>query len=339
MICNMEEIKKLVDATLVVKSVSEDDNSLCEVLNSLDKNFVRNYYKFESDGPVVMLRKDICKEILLNDIDTDTLKSIIESHREKNPTAFKSWKTNFSLLHTLILNKFKEELEYLPKLAEDISKELGDVNFSCWDFRGGRNQGQKNLSIAFYNQRHKNHSIGKQLFLDFTDGQIKYGIYKHGEGYLVEPEFCSVDDFSKVLEFFLMNLDIIKNDITFEELKEDKTDFTFLSAAMRVLKDNKNKPMSTKEIWDEIEERGLYKSDGKTPIASLSTILGAHSKNSNNKSKSDKIHLEVVGDKPVRYRLIRYVSDIIRESLIEDGFITKDQLIEIFKSLNLDPKI
>jgi len=336
----LENIKKLCDATLVIKRCIEDDSYLCEVLNSLDKNFIREYYKRNDNGPVVMLRKEICKEILLEDITVEKMMEIITNHKSSNSNAFKSWSSNFSILHTLIINKFKEELNYLPILADDISKEIKDVNYSFWDFKGGRNQGQEHLSIVLYNDNFKSHSIGKQMFINFRNGELEYGLYKHGDGYLTDPIKCGWEEFYVVLDYLRSNLHVIKDDIIDSKenivIESSEAEHTFLSAAIQVLKDNKNNPMTSKEIWEEIQSKDLYKSSGKTPHATLNAILGEHSVNSGHKIKSNKSYFQSTKDKPTRYKLIRYVSDIVRDSLTEDGFITKKDLIEILRKNNIN---
>jgi len=62
----------------------------------------------------------------------------------------------------------------------------------------------------------------------------------------------------------------------------------FIEAAILILKQNDNKPLSSKEIWNKISEQNLVESGGKTPWASLNTILLCSSVD----SPIDKIQLE-----------------------------------------------
>jgi hypothetical protein len=59
-----------------------------------------------------------------------------------------------------------------------------------------------------------------------------------------------------------------------------------VDAAIEVLRRNNNDPLSSKEIWERIEKDGLARSDGKTPEATISTMLGVRSKNSSYSTKS-----------------------------------------------------
>ena len=80
----------------------------------------------------------------------------------------------------------------------------------------------------------------------------------------------------------------------------------FTKAAIRILKDNTNSPLSAKEIWAQIEKRGIIESKGKTPWATLNTILSRKSKNNNFKKDDGNYLFEIVSDKPRKYQLIDY---------------------------------
>jgi hypothetical protein len=95
---------------------------------------------------------------------------------------------------------------------------------------------------------------------------------------------------------------------------------TFLEASKIVLENNLNDPMTASEIWDVIIEMGLITEYGKTPKLSLNTIL----------HRSDLF--TTIVDKPAdKFIYKRYVSKNVKESLIENGFITEERLYEILK--------
>lgn len=95
---------------------------------------------------------------------------------------------------------------------------------------------------------------------------------------------------------------------------------TFLEASRIVLENNLNNPMTASEIWDVIIEMELITEHGKTPKLSLNTIL----------HRSD-LFITIV-DKPAdKFIYKRYVSKNVKESLIENGFITEERLLEILK--------
>jgi hypothetical protein len=116
---------------------------------------------------------------------------------------------------------------------------------------------------------------------------------------------------------------------------KQKSNYTLVSAAVKVLKDFKNNPMSAKEVWDEIEKQNLYQSHSKTSVASLSTIMSGSSVNSKNSNKSSKMYFESIGSNPIKYKLINYVPDRIKDSLIDEGFITITKLKEILEKNNI----
>lgn len=335
-----EEIYKVCQATSDIQKCIDDDIYLCEILNSIDKNFLRDYYKSDRNGPVVNLRKEICREILLDDITPDKLNEIIFKHKSENKSAFKSWNTNFSILHTILIDKYKEIDDIIQSIVNDFQNIIENSNYIIWDFKGGRNQGQSNYCFALYNSTQKNQSISLQLFIDFSDGKIKYGIHKYStQEYPFGVFYCEYIDFEKVYSYVNENKSIIINDISEFKSEKNLSDFTFLTASIKVLKDFENNSMSAKEIWSEIEKTGIYKTDGKTPAASLNTIMSGASINSNNSNKSKKMYFECVGDKPIKYRLINYMPKRVKETMLEEGFITIQQLKEILDKNNIKIEI
>jgi len=95
---------------------------------------------------------------------------------------------------------------------------------------------------------------------------------------------------------------------------------TFLEASKIILEDNLNNPMTASEIWDKIIEKGLIYNFGKTPKLSLNTIL----------HRSDLFL--TIKDKPAdKFIYKRYVSKNVKDSLIENGFITEDKLLKILE--------
>lgn len=74
---------------------------------------------------------------------------------------------------------------------------------------------------------------------------------------------------------------------------------TFIEAAIKILSDNGNQPLSAKEIWDRISERNLVKTNGKTPWASLNTIMIYRSQSKYNKD----LYFDVVSNKPMKFIL------------------------------------
>ena len=95
---------------------------------------------------------------------------------------------------------------------------------------------------------------------------------------------------------------------------------TFKEAAIEILKKS-DTPMSASEIWDEIVKLDLIKSNGKTPSATLNSIILYNSNSPFN--KKGEIIFEIISKNPMRYKLI----DDTKEDLSEDNIIeqTKDE--------------
>lgn len=71
----------------------------------------------------------------------------------------------------------------------------------------------------------------------------------------------------------------------------------FTEAAIQVLSENGNQPMTSRQIWNEISNKGLVKTKGKTPWASLATILIYHSKPEYKKT----IYFDIVSNSPQKF--------------------------------------
>lgn len=100
---------------------------------------------------------------------------------------------------------------------------------------------------------------------------------------------------------------------------------TFLEAAKFILEQKENNPMTCSEIWQEIVNQDLIKVDiTKTQIQSLNTIL----------HRAD-LFLTIPGT-PDKFIYKRYVSKNVKESLIENGFLTVEKLLEILKKNNIN---
>ena len=77
---------------------------------------------------------------------------------------------------------------------------------------------------------------------------------------------------------------------------------TFIEAAIKVLKDNGNMPLSASEIWKIISNQNMFTSNGKTPWASLNAIMLMHMQNTRSARKGI-VYFDGVG-KPIKFKLI-----------------------------------
>lgn len=75
---------------------------------------------------------------------------------------------------------------------------------------------------------------------------------------------------------------------------------TFIEASIEILKQNGNQPLSSREIWNKISEQNLVKTKGKTPWASLNTILIFHSRSEYKK----KLYFNIASNKPLKFTIL-----------------------------------
>lgn len=85
----------------------------------------------------------------------------------------------------------------------------------------------------------------------------------------------------------------------------------FLEAAQEILRQNGNQPMTSKEIWKEIEKQKLVDTKGKTPCATLNATILYFCKDSPIDEKYLKYHkyppiFEIVDNKPMKFILLNY---------------------------------
>ena len=340
-------IKKLCESASVIKKCIDDNNFLCDNLNALDKNYIRTIYRSDKSGPIRDIRREVAKTILLDEIDEVKLLEIIESNKLKNPGKIMI-NNPYRILNPLINQSYSEYIDFMKRFGDILKEKIGECKTHIWDFDGARFQGQEYCCLLFYNKQLKSHSNGMQLWISFKDNLVEYGIGDHSNSkkesemifpfdpILVSPDDFNLDDFYKFIDD---NKNVILDDKTSTILTDTEKDHTFISASIQVLKNFENVPMSAKEIWDHIEKIGSYKAVGKTPAASLYTIMSGSSINSNNSNKSKKLIFESVGTNPIKFKLINYTPKRVRESLIDDGFITKEMLIEILTKNNINIEI
>jgi hypothetical protein len=111
---------------------------------------------------------------------------------------------------------------------------------------------------------------------------------------------------------------------------------TFIEGAKFILNEFNNMPMSSQEIWEEISKRELVETSGSTPRASLNTRLLADCVDSPvSQSRKSRDIFKKVSDRPAKFVLNNYMSDNIKKTLKDNGFLTMDMLSEIFEKNGL----
>ena len=334
-------IKKICDSASIVKRCMDDNKFLCDNLNDLENEYLKSIYRSDKSGPVLDIRKEVAKTILLEGIDEIKLLEIIESNKLKNPGKI-IINNPYRILNPLINQTHSESVDFLKKFGDFLKDRIGDCKIHTWTFDGARFQGQEWCSLLFYNKELKSQSDGMQLWISFKPDLVEYGITDYpaekswNNNIVISPDDFNLDDFYKFIDD---NKNVILDEKISTILTDTEKEHTFISASIQVLKNFENVPMSAKEIWDHIEKSGSYKASGKTPAASLYAIMSGSSINSNNTNKSKKVIFESVGSNPIKFKLINYTPKRIRESLIDDGFITKEMLIEILSKNNINIEI
>lgn len=226
LIMNIEElnsgIKQIGKTSIDIKGYYDNHEKLVEGLNNvptaeLDKCL--DYYASRS-GVIVDLRKELIETLKREDkITTDTLSDLLNKHREGKENQFRAYKNWFSLFYPPItfyghnpIRKFINE--FIEKLIADL-KLNEHVKSTLIDFQGARQQGADRLWLALYNNQQKSQSHGLQFFVEFYNGTIKYGVYRHSnQSYIKKPENIPYEDFdyNKMLGYFSPETDVIKND-------------------------------------------------------------------------------------------------------------------------------
>lgn len=219
--------------TLICKTSSEvntyykDNNALIAKLNSTPKSEldqVAEYYNSRK-GVIVDLRKDVLSYLRENKkLDSQVLDGFVLKHRTGKENQYRSYKNYYSIFFPFItfyghnpirefVDRFIEEL--ISRL--DLKKKVKSIYF---DFQGARQQGSDRMWLALYNAQQKSQSTGLQIFFDFSEGRLKYGVYKHADGtYVKGPVELKAENFDldECLKFFKESLNLILNDIPQED--------------------------------------------------------------------------------------------------------------------------
>lgn len=220
-----DEIKKgiqlMCDTSKEISRYYVDKNALIDKLNSLDKEELaplEKYYKSRS-GVIVDLRNEVLKYLLDgNKLDEQTVEGFILKHRTGKEKQYKSHQNLFSIFFPFITSYgHSEHREFIKQFIDEIIERLqleGKVKHKYVDFQGARQLGSDRSWLAIYNSKQKSQSTGLQLFVDFQDGKIKYGVYRYPEEYIKGPEErdSSNFDFEALISLFEENKELILKD-------------------------------------------------------------------------------------------------------------------------------
>jgi len=205
---NQSEIKKgiqlLCETSSQVKGYYDQPDTLIDALNEVPVSELKkcmDYYTSRS-GVIVDLRKEVI-ELLIEGkkLTSEILESIINKHRSGKENQFRAYKQWFSIFYPPItfyghneIRKFVENL--IEQLISDL-KLSGKVKSIYFDFQGARQQGSDRLWLAIYNKEQDSHSSGLQFFVEFYDGKVGYGVYRHSDkSYLKDRATLSKEEFN-----------------------------------------------------------------------------------------------------------------------------------------------
>lgn len=224
---NQEEInsgiKLLCETSAQVKGYYSNDQNIVDALNNAKQEDLQkcmDYYKSKS-GVVINPRKDIILKLLNSGkFSVESLHELINSHKEGKENQFRSYKETFSIVFPAITfyghNSQREFVKsFTEKLIEDleISNEVKEVSF---DFQGVRQQGSERYWVAIYNKHQENQSIGVQFFIEFFEGKIGYGVYKHENQTYLKPRVSLTPEefeYNEMLSYFQESKQILLDDI------------------------------------------------------------------------------------------------------------------------------
>ena len=331
----IKNFKDICEATVAINKCLNDNEYLCNRLNSTDLNFINQLYRSDKEGVVIEIRKEVAKNILLSELSVDKMLEVIEKHKSNNPQKLKAWSNPYRILHPIINNSYLHLDSFIIEFSKILIENIGDVKYTISDFNGSQHQGSQQYWIAFYNKEHKSQSEGNQIFFNFVEGEMTYGIYNHlSKNYLIGPIKVDFDTF--LVDDIYKFIDENKNIILDEKIEEG---MTFLEASKFILEEFGNKPMTPSEIWPEIEKRRLVRTAGKTPTASLSRTLLSDSVDSPVVASKSRNIFKIVEKSPAKFILNNYMPKHIKENLTNNGFITKEMLIEILAKNNINIEI
>jgi 5-methylcytosine-specific restriction protein B len=218
-----EGLSLICKTSLEISSYYNDNNALIAKLNSVSKTElgqVANYYADRS-GVIIDLRKEVLNYLREDKtLDPEVLDGFVLKHRAGKESQYRSYKSYYSIFFPFITfyghNPIRDFVDsFTQELIDRLDLE-DKVNCVYFDFQGARQQGSDRLWLAIYNKKQESQSTGLQIFFDFFEGRIKYGIYRHSDSsYIKGPVQPTLDDFrfEDCLNLFRENRDLILNDI------------------------------------------------------------------------------------------------------------------------------
>lgn len=116
-------------------------------------------------------------------------------------------------------------------------------------------------------------------------------------------------------------IDTDEEDFDEEDLTStEEESMTFMEAAQYVLKKNDNRPMTSKEIWE--QSKDLVETSGQTPELTMNAMMSLYSENSSAKAKKKKSLFRIIeGTRPYKFQLINPELEV--QSVPDEEFDTE----------------
>ena len=217
-----------------------------EVNNITDTNkiFMLDYYK--NSEKINRIRLEVLNSLTLDKNftpqDFEKIKSKINNMYEQN--ILQSWKDDYRILHSLFYIPIKAEVENnMQDIAYSIINDLDmrNVNVKIAGFDGPQNFGVDRAWLAIYNNKQKNQSSSLQLFLDFRNGSLTYGLF----------EYLSEDNYHTK---FIQSEDQFDYKILLKDIKKHKQD---IEQDLNYQLYWKFSPGENAKFWDKMIEKGI----------------------------------------------------------------------------------
>ena len=218
-----EGIKLICETSKIIQNCYESKQALVDEINNAKKDDIEKcwqYYKDKS-GVVIDVRKELFRLIREgNKVTVKLLDDLVSKYKEGKENQFRVYKNFYTIFYPAITFYGHNPLrEFIKNFENKLIVGLGlenEVKTTSFDFQGPRQQGSDRYWLAIYNKEQQNQSTGIQFFIDFHQGNMSYGVYKHGNrDYLkdcvvVTPETFNYDD---LLDYFKTEVNDLINDL------------------------------------------------------------------------------------------------------------------------------
>lgn len=220
---NKNEIEKGVElicnASKEVKGFYDEPETLVNALNEVSNEELDKclqYYTGRS-GVIVDLRKEVIEYLRKGEtLTSEILENFINKHRNGKENQFRAYKQWFSIFYPPITfyshNSIRDFIEkFIEQLINDL-KLKNKVKSVYFDFQGARQQGSDRLWLAIYNKEQESQSSGIQFFVEFYNGKIGYGVYRHSDkSYLKDRVTLDKGDFKydDLINYFMIENPLI----------------------------------------------------------------------------------------------------------------------------------